>query len=107
MPDTVSNLLKHIDCSSISDMILKLISVEELPDGAGTIKWLSEEGLIPHLFEQLDPTLSPDMHSNAAQILMDIISISFQQQTVDSMGSPLPEHINVYSRNELMDAMKR
>jgi SIT4 phosphatase-associated protein len=106
--NTLDKLLKHIGCSAISDLILKLISVEELPDGEGTIKWLADEGLIPHLFDQLDPTLLPDIHSNAAQTLMDIISISFQQQPMEnnnmmSMDEQQPHQVG----NDLMDAMKR
>jgi hypothetical protein len=110
LPNTVKLLLKHIACSSISDLILKLISIEDAQEGTGTIKWLASEGVIPHLFELLNPTLTPEIHSNAAQTLMDIISISFQQQPTESIGSASaedPNYLSSHVGNELMDGMKR
>ena len=36
-PNVVSKLLMHIGTSAIADLMLKLISVDELPDGAGVV----------------------------------------------------------------------
>lgn len=105
-PHTVAKLLRHTGCSAISDLILKLISINDSSDGKGSIAWLAQEGLIPHLFDQLDPCLVPDVHTNAAQILMDIISISSQQPPSDNIMSPAVEEVS-NDGNELMDAMKR
>jgi hypothetical protein len=37
-PNAVARLLKHLRTSAISDMIMKLVSLEEFPEGAGTVK---------------------------------------------------------------------
>jgi len=34
----LQKLLNHIGTSAIADLVLKLIAVEELPEGAGTIQ---------------------------------------------------------------------
>ncbi|CAG8442666.1 6534_t:CDS:10 [Ambispora leptoticha] len=76
IPKVVNKLLTHMETSAIMDLLLKLISVEEYPEGAGVVDWLNSEGLIQSLISKLDPNLDPDIHSTAAQVLNDIISIS-------------------------------
>ncbi|KAF9942243.1 hypothetical protein BGZ67_002576 [Mortierella alpina] len=53
-PDVVSKLLLHISTSSVMDLLLKIISMEESPEGRGTVQ----------------------IHSVASQVLLDIIAIS-------------------------------
>ncbi|KAI8318888.1 SAPS-domain-containing protein [Martensiomyces pterosporus] len=68
--------LEHIGVSAVVDLLLKVISLEELDDGPGIISWLSEYGLIPMLVDRLAPTCDPETHSLSAQVLLDIIAIS-------------------------------
>ncbi|KAI7832626.1 SIT4 phosphatase-associated protein-domain-containing protein [Gamsiella multidivaricata] len=75
-PDVVSKLLLHMSTSSIMDLLLKIISMEESPGGKGTVEWLSEQGLMPWLVDRLDPNLDAEVHSVASQVLLDIIAIS-------------------------------
>ncbi|ORZ28877.1 SIT4 phosphatase-associated protein-domain-containing protein [Lobosporangium transversale] len=75
-PNVVSKLLTHMSTSSIMDLLLKIISMEESPDGKGTVQWLSEQGLMPWLVNQLDPNFDGEVHSIASQVLLDIIAIS-------------------------------
>ncbi|KAI8905934.1 SIT4 phosphatase-associated protein-domain-containing protein [Gorgonomyces haynaldii] len=107
--DAVTRLLKHVGTSAISDLILKLISLDELPEGQGVIHWLSSQGLIAHLISQLDPKNTPEMHSNASQTLMDIITVSFPPQQMDPTMTgppePSPTHLNSVG-NQLVDEMK-
>lgn len=37
-PDVVKKLLTHIGSSAIADLLLKLISMEEVPEGAGIVE---------------------------------------------------------------------
>ncbi|KAF9959870.1 hypothetical protein BGZ70_008739 [Mortierella alpina] len=75
-PDVVSKLLLHISTSSVMDLLLKIISMEESPEGRGTVQWLSEKGLMPWLVNRLDPNNDAEIHSVASQVLLDIIAIS-------------------------------
>ncbi|KAF9350175.1 hypothetical protein BGX26_011611 [Mortierella sp. AD094] len=75
-PEVVPKLLLHMSTSSIMDLLLKIISMEESPDGKGTVQWLSEEGLMPWLVNRLDPNNDAEIHSVASQVLLDIIAIS-------------------------------
>ncbi|KAF0417991.1 SAPS-domain-containing protein [Gigaspora margarita] len=76
IPNVVKKMLNHMETSAIMDLLLKLISYEEYPEGNGVIDWLNSEGLIEALISRLDPHLDPDIHSTTAQILIDIITIS-------------------------------
>ncbi|KAK3821063.1 MAG: Extragenic suppressor of kinetochore protein 1 [Benniella sp.] len=73
-PEVVPKLLLHMSTSAIMDLLLKIISMEESPDGKGT--WLSEQGLMPWLVNRLDPNFDAEVHSIASQVLLDIIAIS-------------------------------
>ncbi|KAF9581089.1 hypothetical protein BGW38_002020 [Lunasporangiospora selenospora] len=53
-PEVVPKLLLHMSTSPIMDLLLKIISMEESPDGKGTVQ----------------------IHSMASQVLLDIIAIS-------------------------------
>eukprot|EP00842_Homolaphlyctis_polyrhiza_P005780 jgi/Hompol1/6202/HPOL_004872-RA len=111
--NTVQRLLKHVGSSSIAELILKLISVEDLPEGTGIVKWLSEEGLISHLFSQLDPHLDPEIHTTASQTLTDIINISYQSlvppEQMNAQGQPIDMQVPTSGNagNLLIDQMKR
>ncbi|KAG0214778.1 hypothetical protein BGX28_001413 [Mortierella sp. GBA30] len=75
-PEVVPKLLLHMSTSSIMDLLLKIISMEESPEGKGTVQWLSEQGLMPWLVNRLDPNFDAEVHSIASQVLLDIIAIS-------------------------------
>ncbi|KAG0299318.1 hypothetical protein BGZ98_010144 [Dissophora globulifera] len=53
-PEVVPKLLLHMSTSAIMDLLLKIISMEESPEGKGTVQ----------------------VHSIASQVLLDIIAIS-------------------------------
>ena len=82
-PNFVDRLLQHIANASISELLLKIISVEEIPEAQGIVtvsffvlfscklfpssifilkfKWLGGQGLIPKLIERLDPNLEVEV----------------------------------------------
>ncbi|KAJ2466306.1 sporulation-induced protein, partial [Coemansia sp. RSA 2322] len=74
--DAVTQFLAHLGVSAIVDLLLKVISLEELENTPGIIAWLSEFRLVPMLVARLAPTCDPETHSLAAQVLLDIIAIS-------------------------------
>ncbi|KAJ2539123.1 sporulation-induced protein, partial [Coemansia sp. RSA 1933] len=74
--DAVELFLSHLGVSAVVDLLLKVISLEELDNGPGIIAWLSQNQLIPMLVSRLAPVCDPDQHSLVAQVLLDIIAIS-------------------------------
>ncbi|KAL1917612.1 uncharacterized protein VTP21DRAFT_4005 [Calcarisporiella thermophila] len=74
--DVVNKFLFHIETSAIVDLLVNIIRLEELPEGAGVVDWLDSQGIISKLIEKLDPNLDPEVHSTAQQVLLEIIKIS-------------------------------
>ncbi|KAJ2448670.1 sporulation-induced protein [Coemansia sp. RSA 2336] len=72
----VQQFLEHLGVSAVVDLLLKVISLEELEGGPGIIAWLSSHRLVGQLVDRLAPDRDPDTHSLAAQVLLDIIAIS-------------------------------
>ncbi|KAJ2610242.1 sporulation-induced protein [Coemansia sp. RSA 1365] len=72
----VEQFLEHLDVTAIVDLLLKVISLEELENAPSIIAWLSDKRLVEMLVERMAPDRDPDMHSLAAQVLLDIIAIS-------------------------------
>ncbi|KAK5664810.1 sporulation-induced protein [Batrachochytrium dendrobatidis] len=111
-PNAVKLLLNHIGTSTIADLILRLITAEDAPDGVGIIKWLGSQGLISHLFSQLDPNLDPEIHTTASQTLIDIITVSYQSQSMPEQTpegahpSDMPPSFFAPAGNTLVDEMK-
>ncbi|CAJ0896542.1 148_t:CDS:10, partial [Entrophospora sp. SA101] len=86
IPNVNQKFLTHMETSTITDLLLKLISVDEYPEGAGVIDWLDSEGLIEALVSKLDPYLDSDIHSTAAQVINDVIGISQSINTEQGGG---------------------
>ncbi|KAJ1564624.1 hypothetical protein HK096_007056, partial [Nowakowskiella sp. JEL0078] len=107
-PNVVQKLLTHISTSAIADLLLKLITVEELPEGAGIVDWLSKKGLIPLLVSQLDPALDIETHNTAAQTILDIIAVSYQSiNPPEQMSAGTDPSINMpLGGNKLVEELK-
>ncbi|TPX46863.1 hypothetical protein SeMB42_g02679 [Synchytrium endobioticum] len=103
-PNMVQKLLIHIGTSAIADLLLKLISLHELSEGAGVVTWLSHEGLIPSLISRLDPRLDTEIHNTAAQTLLDIIAVSYQ--TMAPPDQQPDDAMNQMGGNVLIDELK-
>ncbi|KAJ2245630.1 sporulation-induced protein, partial [Coemansia sp. RSA 454] len=63
----VAQFLEHLNVSAVVDLLLKVISLEELENGPGIIEWLSSQQLVAQLVARLAPDQDPEMHSLAAQ----------------------------------------
>lgn len=85
-PDSLKKILNHISNPAIAELLLKFITLEDLPDGSEISEWLTEQGLIDFFIDQLNPNLSTETHSVAAQALLDIIAISYQNVTPDILN---------------------
>ncbi|KAJ3094817.1 hypothetical protein HDU97_007546 [Phlyctochytrium planicorne] len=107
-PDVVKKILNHIGTSAIADLLLKIISVEEVPEGQGIVQWLASENLIPSLIDRLEPSLDIDIHNTAAQTLLDIIAVSYQNlgNPIEMNGGLLGAGENVGGGNLLVDELK-
>ncbi|KTW25981.1 hypothetical protein T552_03255 [Pneumocystis carinii B80] len=85
IPDIVFKILKHIETSAITDLLLKIISIEQ--NDLGVINWLQNESLIPYLLSKMNPHVDPSTQTAAADLLKDIISISSNPENQRNIGS--------------------
>ncbi|CEP10194.1 hypothetical protein [Parasitella parasitica] len=95
--DNLNKILSHLQTSAIMDLLLTLVRMEELPEGKGVVKWLSEHNLLENLVDRLDPYLDSEEHSIAQQCICEIIRMS---------QTSLPESPSI-GINELINDLKR
>ncbi|KAI0005944.1 SIT4 phosphatase-associated protein-domain-containing protein [Russula compacta] len=74
--DIIERILQHIEMPSFSDLLVRIIQLDEQPAGAGVLEWLSDELLMTRLVGRLSPAHSPDMHIVVAELIKGIISMS-------------------------------
>ena len=126
----VDKFLKHIATSSIADLLLKIISIDDMVEGTQMVKvldpllvfilnlqWFHEQKFIPRLLENLHPTLDSETHTITCQTILDIIAISYQnvgppEPNLASQNQPLAaEQLNMCAQliggNLLIDDLKR
>jgi len=72
----IAKFIKHLANSSVMDLLLKIIACEDTVEGSGVLEWLCQTNLIPCLVEKFDPKFDAEVHENASQALLDIISVS-------------------------------
>ncbi|CAO3675513.1 unnamed protein product [Rhizopus stolonifer] len=75
-PENLKKIIGHLQTSAIMDLLLTLVRMEELREGKGVVKWLSENGLLESLIDRLDPYLDSEEHSIAQQCICEIIRMS-------------------------------
>lgn len=74
--NVVADMMQHVDCPMIMDLLLKLISLEKEPEGAGIIDWLQSQNLVPLLLAYITPEHSAATQTSAGDFLKAIITIS-------------------------------
>ncbi|THW17147.1 SAPS-domain-containing protein [Aureobasidium pullulans] len=79
----VPDMLQHVDCPMIMDLLLKIISLEKAPGGQGIVDWLQTQDLIPVLLSYLGPDNSASTQTAAGDFLKAIITISANATTQD------------------------
>ncbi|KAH7093152.1 extragenic suppressor of kinetochore protein 1 [Paraphoma chrysanthemicola] len=83
LDNVVPDMLQHVDCPVIMDLLLKIISLEKNEGGQGIVDWLQQQNLIPHLISFLAPSQSTSTQTSAGDFLKAIITISANATTQD------------------------
>ncbi|KAF2709234.1 extragenic suppressor of kinetochore protein 1 [Pleomassaria siparia CBS 279.74] len=81
--NVVTDMLHHVDCPMIMDLLLKIISLEKSEGGQGIVDWLQTQNLVPRLLAYLSPEHSPSTQTSAGDFLKAIITISANATTQD------------------------
>ena len=82
--DVVADMMQHVDCPVIMDLLLKLISLEKEPEGQGIIDWLQSQDLMPMLLSYITPSHPPSTQTSAGDFLKAVITISANAQGQDA-----------------------
>ncbi|KAI0426356.1 SAPS-domain-containing protein [Xylaria sp. FL1042] len=72
----IPNMLRHVDCPMIMDLLLKIISLERTEDGQGIVEWLYTKDVIPSLLSFLGPESSWATQTAAGDFIKAIITVS-------------------------------
>ncbi|KAL1858008.1 hypothetical protein VTK73DRAFT_7976 [Phialemonium thermophilum] len=72
----VPDLLRHVDCPVIMDLLLKIISLERTESGQGIIEWLYTQDVMPTLLSFLGPENSWSTQTSAGDFMKAIITVS-------------------------------
>ncbi|KAI1476526.1 SAPS-domain-containing protein [Daldinia eschscholtzii] len=76
LDDAVPNMLRHVDCPMIMDLLLKIISLERTENGQGIVEWLYAKDVMPTLLSFLGPEHSPATQTSAGDFIKAIITVS-------------------------------
>jgi len=87
--NSINNILKHIENSSISDLLLKLMLIEDMDNTYQIIEWLRDEHVIAQLIDRLNPYNEPEQHSLIIQILLEINALNYNQVVMATMTESL------------------
>lgn len=72
----IPDILKHVDCPMIMDLLLRIISLERTENGQGIVEWLYTQDVIPTLLSFLGPEHSWATQTSAGDFLKAIITVS-------------------------------
>nr|XP_036588178.1 sit4 phosphatase-associated protein [Colletotrichum truncatum]KAF6799319.1 sit4 phosphatase-associated protein [Colletotrichum truncatum] len=76
LPDAVSDLLRHVECPMIMDLLLKIIALDRTEGGQGVVEWLYSQDVVPTLLTCLSPEHSWVVQTAAGDFIKAIITIS-------------------------------
>ena len=76
LDNMIPNMMKHVDCPMIMDLLLKLISLEKDAGGQGIVDWMQTQKLIPTLVSFISPDYPAATQTAAGDFLKAIITIS-------------------------------
>ncbi|CAK9802611.1 Serine/threonine-protein phosphatase 6 regulatory subunit 3 [Anthophora plagiata] len=87
----VDLLLQHLETSAIMDLVLKLVSQVEGNMRQNMLNWLDSQQLVQRVVKLLSPNSESSKHTNAAQLLCDMITAAREyQRTSTARTSPDP-----------------
>ncbi|KAF1998330.1 extragenic suppressor of kinetochore protein 1 [Amniculicola lignicola CBS 123094] len=81
--NVVPDILQHVDCPVVMDLLLKIISLEKSEGGQGIVDWLQTQALIPQLLAYLSPQHGASTQTSAGDFIKAIITISANATTQD------------------------
>ncbi|KAG7284943.1 hypothetical protein NEMBOFW57_009558 [Staphylotrichum longicolle] len=76
MQGAIPDILRHVDCPMIMDLLLKIISLERTESGQGVVEWLYTQDVMPTLLSFLAPEHSWATQTSAADFIKAIITVS-------------------------------
>ncbi|KAF6825695.1 sit4 phosphatase-associated protein [Colletotrichum plurivorum] len=76
LPDAVPDLLRHVECPMIMDLLLKIIALDRTEGGQGVVEWLYSQDVVPTLLNCLSPEHSWVVQTAAGDFIKAIITIS-------------------------------
>ncbi|TEA13817.1 Extragenic suppressor of kinetochore protein 1 [Colletotrichum sidae] len=76
LPDAVPDLLRHVECPMIMDLLLKIIALDRTEGGQGVVEWLHSKDVVPTLLTCLSPEHSWVVQTAAGDFIKAIITIS-------------------------------
>ncbi|KAI0596963.1 SAPS-domain-containing protein [Biscogniauxia sp. FL1348] len=74
--NAIPNMLRHVDCPMIMDLLLKIISLERSEHGQGIVEWLYTKDVMPTLLSFLGPEHSWATQTAAGDFIKAIITVS-------------------------------
>ncbi|CAN8104410.1 unnamed protein product [Discula destructiva] len=74
--NAVPDMLRHVDCPMIMDLLLKIISLERTDAGQGIVEWLYTQDVMPTLLSFLGPEHSWATQTSAGDFMKAIITVS-------------------------------
>ncbi|KAI1486237.1 SIT4 phosphatase-associated protein-domain-containing protein [Biscogniauxia mediterranea] len=74
--DAIPNMLRHVDCPMIMDLLLKIITLERSEHGQGIVEWLYTKDVMPTLLSFLGPEHSWATQTAAGDFIKAIITVS-------------------------------
>ncbi|ETS80854.1 hypothetical protein PFICI_08383 [Pestalotiopsis fici W106-1] len=72
----IPDMLRHVDCPMIMDLLLKIISLERTDSGQGIVEWLYTKDVMPTLLSFLGPEHSWATQTSAGDFMKAIITVS-------------------------------
>ncbi|KAF4977660.1 hypothetical protein FZEAL_5850 [Fusarium zealandicum] len=76
LSEAVPNLLRHVECPMIMDLLLKIIALDRNEGGQGVVEWLYSKNIIPSLLSCLSPENNWVVQTAAGDFIKAIITIS-------------------------------
>ncbi|KAI0395668.1 SAPS-domain-containing protein [Xylariaceae sp. FL0594] len=76
LDSAVPDMLRHVDCPMIMDLLLKIISLERTDEGQGVVEWLYSKDVMPTLLSFLGPEHSWATQTAAGDFIKAIITVS-------------------------------
>ncbi|KAH8647109.1 SIT4 phosphatase-associated protein-domain-containing protein [Xylariales sp. PMI_506] len=76
LDNAIPDMLRHVDCPMIMDLLLKIISLERTESGQGIVEWLYTKDVMPTLLSFLSPEHSWATQTAAGDFMKAIITVS-------------------------------